>query len=61
MRRYRRLEVSLRNVRGALASILAEEDEIINAMADLWWELSEAERDLLDTEGPTCFTSAEAK
>jgi len=53
--RYRELEEALREVRrhNELGSRL--EDPIIGESAELWWKLTQEERDMLDAEGPTCF------
>jgi hypothetical protein len=54
MVRYRTLEDDLRLVRTEKGVGTHEEDPILEEMAQLWWELSDIERETLDREGPTC-------
>ncbi len=54
MKAYRKLEDDLRRVRAQYELGSLQEDPILEEMAQLWWRLSESERDLLDREGPTC-------
>lgn len=58
MRRYRVLEDDLRLVRSENAPGSPSEDPIIEEMARLWWDLSDIEREQLDSEGPTCWPAA---
>jgi hypothetical protein len=54
MRRYRALEEDLRLVRSERGRGSPQEDPILEEMANLWWRLSDIERETLDREGPTC-------
>jgi hypothetical protein len=54
MRRYRALEEDLRLVRSENGRGSPQEDPILEEMANLWWKLSDIERETLDREGPTC-------
>lgn len=53
MLQYRGLEVRLRKARADKAT---EDQEVVilDDMEQLWWKLSQDERDVLDREGPTC-------
>lgn len=53
MLQYRALEVRLRKARADRATE-AQEQVILDEMEQLWWKLSQGERDVLDREGPTC-------
>jgi len=53
--RYRELEEALREVRRHNEFGSRLEDPIIAEGAELWWKLTQEERDMLDAEGPTCI------
>lgn len=53
--RYRELEVELRTIRARAGRGGAEEEmPTIEAMSRVWFQLTDAEREQLDAEGPTC-------
>lgn len=54
MRAYRALEDDLRRVRAEAGRGSPREDSILAQMDRLWWDLTPAERETLDAEGPTC-------
>ena len=54
MTKYRDLEERLRGIRSSELHNSAAEDEVLEQMSDLWWNLSDEERETLDREGPTC-------
>lgn len=57
--RYRQLEVELRRIRVKHGKGSEEEAPVIYEMVRLWDQLSQAERDMLDLEGPTCDVEAQ--
>ena len=54
LEQYRALEAKLRAVRGEYGAASLHEDPILDEMSRVWWQLSDAERAMLDAEGPTC-------
>jgi hypothetical protein len=51
---YRELEIKLRQTRAEYGNGSEHETETIAEMARLWDLLNDAEREMLDAEGPTC-------
>jgi hypothetical protein len=53
---YRQLETRLRNVRSDNnGQESPEEDEILDSMDVLWYDLTPEEREMLQNEGPSCW------
>jgi hypothetical protein len=57
--RYRALEDQLRQIRSKNTPGSNLEDPVIEEMNVLWWKLTDAEREMLDAEGPTCWPKKE--
>ena len=55
MKHYRALERKLRNVRAEHGVGTPHEDPILDEMDRAWYALKDAEHELLDSEGSTCF------
>jgi hypothetical protein len=54
---YRKMEIELRKLREQKK----DEEDIIERMAEVWWNMSEKERSILNSEGSTCFPGNQMK